>query len=485
QLYDPDRSQSVRHLGILTTWDTFLGSLGDALNRLRGNGGAGLRLLVGTVTSPTLASQLQKLQTTYPNARIHQHEPVGRENVHAGARMAFGDDANPVYNFAAARTIFSLDCNFLHEEPGSVRYARDFIKGRLVRDGRYDMNRLYVAESTPTITGAKADHRAVVKPSAVENLARALAAGVGANTGGTPAGQVEGVPQEWLNAAIADLKAAGPAALVLAGAHQPPIVHALAFAINGALGSIGKTVTFTEPVEVRFGDPATSLRQLVDDLNAGRVDTLIFLDTNPVYTAPPELNFAEAMKRAKLRVHMGLYDDETGILCEWHVPQSHYLEAWSDARAYDGTTSIVQPLVRPLYQTRSQHEFLNSLLGKEERPGYDLVREYWRGKLGAGTAAAFDQAWHQILLTGVVPNSRAAARSVTPRPTLAAAPAAPAPAGGLEISFRPDPTIWDGRYSNNGWLQELPKHLSVLTWDNAVLISPAMAQREDLRNGDF
>jgi molybdopterin-containing oxidoreductase family iron-sulfur binding subunit len=494
QLYDPDRSQAVRSFGNSTTWESFVGALNTRMRALRGTRGQGLRILTGAVTSPTLASQIRRVLQALPQAQVHYHEPVGRDNVLAGARLAFGQEANPVYNFAAAKIIFSLDCNFLHEEPGSVRYARDFARGRLVRDGRTDMNRLYVVESTPSITGAKADHRITLKPTLIEAVGRAVAAGVGAGGGGATAAP-EGVPQEWLQALVSDLQANRGASLVISGANQPPAVHALAHAINGALGNIGKTVTFTDPLEVFFGDPATSLKRLTDDMNAGRVDTLIILGANPVYTAPADVPFRAALEKLsnaapgqtpeKLTVHLGLYDDETGVRCQWHVPQSHYLEAWSDARAYDGTVSIVQPLITPLYESRSAHEMLDVLVNGEDRPGYEIVREFWRNRL---QAANFDQVWHQCLIRGTVPNSKAPARTLAPRATAAAGPAGPAaPAAapqGREIALRPDSPIWDGRFANNGWLQELPKHISQLTWDNGAYISPRTAEQQGLRNGD-
>jgi MoCo/4Fe-4S cofactor protein with predicted Tat translocation signal len=524
QLYDPDRSQAVRRMGDLTTWDEFLGWLMDQLDTLRGTGGAGLRVLTETVTSPTMAAQLRKLLATYPRAKLCQYDPVGRESVREGTRLAFGEELNPVYHFDRAERILSLDSNFLMDEPGSVRYARDFIDGRRVRHDQLQMNRLYVAESTVSITGAKADHRLALKPSQIEPLARALAAALGANAGGGETASPQGVPAGWIDAVKKDLQDHRGKSLVIAGPHQSPRVHALAHAMNQALGSIGQTVTFTEPVEAHFGARESTLRELVDEMKGGQVGLLVVLGGNPVYTAPADLGFADAFQKVAQRVHLGLYEDETAVLCHWHIPESHYLEAWSDARAFDGTASIVQPLITPLYSTRSAHELLAAVLGQGDRAGYDIVREYWQGtnpsfalpsaaaggrtaaaaRTGGGAEAvgpgpnapaaalagaqpvnpAYEKFWQQVLVDGSIRNT--AARPKTPTLKGGAVPAGNAAAGqGMEIVFRPDPTVWDGRFANNGWLQELPKPLSQLTWDNAALISPATAAAQHLESKDW
>jgi MoCo/4Fe-4S cofactor protein with predicted Tat translocation signal len=490
-LYDPDRSQAVRYLSDPTTWSVLLGEMTNRLDALRRTRGAGLRVLTETITSPTLAVQLRRLLARYPGAKLCQYDPVGQANVREGARLAFGDEVHPVYHFDRAERVLSLDANFLLEEPGSVRYARDFVGGRRVRAGQTRMNRLYVVESTPTITGSYADHRLPLRPSQIEPFARAVAAAIGAGGAGESASP-PAVPPEWISAVAKDLQAHRGASLVIAGPHQPPSLHALAHAMNQALGNIGKTVTFTEPVEVHFGPREGTLRELTDDLKAGRVELLVVLGGNPVYTAPADLEFGAVLQQvgqprpggqgpATLLVHLGLYDDETGVLCHWHVSETHYLEAWGDVRAYDGTTSIVQPLIAPLYASKSGHEVLAVLLGEGDRYGYDIVRDTWKKRF---PAAQFEAQWHQALVKGVIPGTAAPAKTVTVKPGLAAAGGSPPAASGMEIVFRPDPTVWDGRYANNAWLQELPKPLTQLTWDNAALISPATGKAQNLSSED-
>ena len=485
QLYDPDRSQSVRHLGDNTTWESFLGMIEQELPKHRVNGGASFRLVMEPTTSPTLISQLGALLKAFPAAKICFYDPTSGSAAE-GTRLAFGSEQHPVYHFDQANRILSLDSNFLQDEPGSVRYARNYVDGRRVRKGRTEMNRLYVVEATPTITGANAEHRVNVPHTGVEAVARAVAQalGVAGATGGT---LPKGVDQHWIDAVVKDLRSAGNRALVIAGPQQPPAVHALAHAMNGALGAAGSTVTYTAPLTAHFPSQEQTIAQLADDIKSGAARLVVFADANPAYTTPVDLNFAGVMLDATrkspspLFIHLGLYDDETSVLCHWHVPESHYLEAWSDIRAYDGTVSIVQPLIRPLYTSRSTHELVAVLLGESDPQGYDLIRGHWAAQM---PAASFEHDWHNILLKGVVPNTAIpAATGVAVSGNMGALPAATA-GGGTELILRLDPHIQDGRWANSGWLQELPKPLTSLTWDNAALVSPKMAEELSLHPGD-
>ena len=494
-LYDPDRSQAVQRLGDVASWDAFVRALTPVLREQRRARGAGLRILTGTVTSPTLAAQMRTLLARYPLARWHVHDPAGGDAAREGAEQAFGQPVNTVYRFDRARVIVSLDSDFLLRSHANVRYGREFIEGRRVRLNRTQMNRLYVVESTPTITGAMADHRLPVRPSEVEAIARALAAalGAGGNAGAAPAS----VPADWMQELVADLRANRGAGLIVAGEEQPAAVHALAHAMNQTLGNVNRTVLYTEPVEARPAGAGGGLRELAEAMDRGEVQALIILGANPAYTAPAELDFAKRMvatgpnkqEKVPLRVHLGMYNDETGVLCHWHIPESHYLEAWGDVRAYDGTASIIQPLIAPLYESRSPYEVVGALL-EQPQPGYDLVRGYWRAQRRGLPDAQFETFWRTVLHDGVIPNTAARRRQVAVTPAflagLATAPAAPAPAAGeLEIVFRTDPTIWDGRFANNGWLQELPKPFTKLVWENAAYMSLDTAQRLGLTNEDM
>ncbi|HEX8499856.1 MAG TPA: TAT-variant-translocated molybdopterin oxidoreductase [Pyrinomonadaceae bacterium] len=605
-LYDPDRSETIINRGEVRTYTAFLGEMATALEGQRAKQGAGLRFLTETVTSPTLGAQMRDLLRRFPAARWYQWEPAGGNNGRMGVRRALGGFATPVYNFAAADRVLSLDSNFLECGPGALRYARDFAARRRATDGdAREICRLYAVETTPTNTGYFADHRVSLKPSQFTDFVRGLAAAVGAS--GSDVGGAAPSADARAQKIAEDLKAHAGACVVVAGDEQPPEVHALAHAMNAALGAVGRTVAYLEPVEENPTDQLEDLRALVGEIDAGAVDILVVVGGNPVYTTPADLKLdAARMKKVRLAVHLSQYDDETSELCHWHIPETHYLEAWGDARAYDGTVTIQQPLITPLYNGKSAYELLAAFSDNPDRRGYDIVRQFWMtegraavmaagtpgaaagavtgmfqgatgasqaqtpgnavaangspasadeatrssavagaagtggatqttggagtatgagaagatgaasgaasGAAGAGSRPAgsaqggaaapsaaaatptpeFERAWRRVLNDGFVPNTARKARggggadaaqaggpaaggsNVTP-------PAAAAPsnagAGAYEIVFRTDPSVYDGRFANNGWLQELPKPLTKLTWDNAAIISPATATK--------
>jgi MoCo/4Fe-4S cofactor protein with predicted Tat translocation signal len=515
-LYDPDRSQTLTFREDIRTWTAFVGEMRSALDEQRPKQGAGIRFLTETVTSPTLGAEIKALLTAFPQAKWHQYEPANRDNSRAGAVMAFGQPVNTTYRFDLAQRILSLDADFLSPEtPGYLRYAREFISRRRVTEENREMNRLYVLETTPSNTGAMGDHTWTVKPSQMEGIASLLARAAGVS--GTEQYNVrvqsaEGIP---LDAIIRDLQQHKGASIVIAGESQPPIVHALAHALNNALGNVGKTVFYTDPLEVNSVDQRASLQELVNDIDAGRVELLVILGGNPVYNTPVDLKLDfERLKKAKLRIHLSEYKDETSELCHWHVPAAHYLESWGDARSYDGTVTIIQPLIEPLYEGKTAHELLAVFSEQYDRRPYDIVKTFWqqeRGKLGTAapsagptaspaeranatpapastpaptatpnaTATDFENWWRQSIHDGFIPNSAFQAKTVSFNANFAnqtqTQPAQSA-SGTYELIFRTDPSIYDGRFSNNGWLQELPRPLSKVTWDNVALVSPNSAQ---------
>lgn len=479
-MYDPDRSQSVIRRGRISTYDAFLNELNLALSDQTEKQGAGLRILTETVTSPTLGAQIQQVLAKYPQAQWHQYEPVTRDNVREGVQMAFGEAVNIRYHIEAADVILSLDSDFLTTGPGAVRYAREFSKRRDAVDGLDNMNRLYVAESSPTLTGAQADHLLGRRAGDIEGIARMLAAGLGIAVS-APSG--DETASAWVAAVVADLQQHRGACLVVAGDQQPPEVHALAHAMNETLGNVGNTVTYTDPIEVQQINQTDSLKALVQDMNDGNVDLLVTVNSNPVYTAPADLDFTQAFDKVKMRVHLGLYRDETADLSHWHIPQSHTLEAWGDARAYDGTITVVQPLIAPLYRSKSDIEFIAALAGSPNKKGYDQVRENWESLAVNGTQA-FEPFWQTCVHDGFIPDSASPARTVQLQDVAAAVGSGSSSGDGMELIFAADPTIWDGRFANNGWLQELPKPLTKLTWDNAAVIGPSTAQQLDVENTD-
>ena len=673
-MYDPERSQTIRRSGASSNWDTFVGEITQQIqNSRRTARGADFALLTESITSPTQLGLINDLRDLLPELRWVSYEPVNRDNVTAGTRLAFGRDLHPVYHFDRADVIVSLDCDFMLEEPGRVAHAREFIEGRRVTDktARQKMNRLYVIESTSTITGAAADHRFPVKAAQVDGIARALAQAVGVNVG-AGAQQVTAEQNKWIQEIANDLKANVGKVIVVAGAHQPPAVHALAMAMTNALtasdpvpasGSItlrtgagaiaAQTISYHAPIEGAPVPHLAGLAAVVEEMNAGRIKTVLVMGTNPAYSAPRDLEFAKAFNKVPFRAHVGLYEDETSNLCTWHVPEAHFLEQWGDARSIDGTVSIVQPIIMPLYEAcKSPVEVLGALVGNVNASGYDIVRGNWartkglvnngtlaaasvqgelgknstltqsgasgltsqgvnngaaqglsngamagaqggnasnsavfggsyreggnsnagnggvtapasttqnggragngngrgpgvdgssagagfppspttdilqrdlptygagnsnvidggamngvthkqpatngaprnsaaaqggasRSASGAGDAFAFDRFWQEAVHSGVVAGTAAPAINVSAGALNL--PAQTVIGQGIEVNFRPDPTIWDGRFANNGWLQECPKPITKLTWDNAILVSPNTAIKNGWNNND-
>ena len=543
-LYDPDRSQTLTNLGEIRPFSTFASAGQGALASQKASQGAGIRILSETVASPTLAAQITALLGQYPRAKWIQWEPTGRHNAREGSRAAFGEYVDAQYALDKATVILSLDADFLCTGAAGLKYARAFASRRRIEGDRAQANRLYAVESSPTNTGSRADHRLPLRATEIEAFTRALASQLG--VGGAGAASAPEAAANWMAPLVADLQAHRGQSLVIAGDGQPPIVHALAHAINESLGNAGATVTYTQTAEAQPMNQLAGLRELVGEMYAGTVEFLLILGGNPVYTAPSDLNFAAAMERVPQRAHLSLYEDETSALCHWHIPEAHFLESWSDVRSDDGTASIIQPLIAPLYNGKTAHEVVAAIADRE-RPGYEIVREFWAREKGlstqappapaapapappavapaspaAATATAvlpqapptaqgvpgaagspiqpaapapiaaapvpqlspFDREWRKWLHDGLVPDTAFATRTASVQGGAGQAPAGPQPLEGLEVVFRACPGIHDGRFANNAWLQELPKPLTKLTWDNAALISPGTAARLALLSGD-
>jgi molybdopterin-containing oxidoreductase family iron-sulfur binding subunit len=516
-LYDPDRSQTPLYRGETRAWTTFVGEIRGLIEKegdgIRAKKGAGLRFLTETITSPSLAAQLKQILTDFPEAKWHQYEPVNRDNARAGAVMAFGQPVNTTYDFSQADRILSLGSDFLSAMPGTLRYAKDYAaKRRSAADAlgsrpeaAEQMSRLYVVESTPTITGANADHRFSVKPAEMEAVAQGVS--------GASIVRATGDIGSWLPAVSKDLQLHKGASIVIAGDEQPPSVHALAHAANSFLGNVGKTVFYSDPIEANSVDQTQSLRELVGDIDAGKVEVLIILGGNPAYNTPVDLRLDfNRLEKVKLRAHLNLYNNETSEICHWHINAAHYLESWGDARAYDGTASIVQPLIAPLYEGKTAYEVLGLFGDNYDRKPYEIVRNHWSGQQAslnakpatqtgsatpanptqsaggtpanrpqdAGAPADFETWWRKCLHDGFIPNTALPTKTVSAKTDLTGSLSQNAPAaqpGALEIIFRPDPSIHDGRFANNGWLQELPKPLTKITWDNVALVSAKTATK--------
>jgi molybdopterin-containing oxidoreductase family iron-sulfur binding subunit len=470
--YDPHRRAALTVDGAPADRQQLLTTLVGQRGQIAATRGAGLRILTGTVTSPTLARQIDALLAQYPEARWHQWEPVSRDAARKGAVLAYGKPVAVVPHLDRADVILALDSDLISSAPGHLRLARDFAARRNpTRTQR--MSRVYAAEPMPTLIGTAADHRFVAGPREMHQAVSALAASLltGAKPGATP---------DWVGAVADDLKAAHGRAFVHVGPDQPAETHALVHAMNEALGARGATLDLVDPVEHAPVDQAASLTALVEDMRAGHVTALLMLDTNPVYAAPATLGFAEALKHVPFSLALSRAPDETTRAATWFVPMAHPWESWGDARAFDGTATIMQPQALPLYGGTSPPELLSLFADATGTPGREAVEATWKPRFGAH----FADAWHDALATGIVANTASGKADVALRSDAARLSPPPPPDQPLTILFRPDPYVWDGRFADNPWLLELPRPLTKLTWDNPLLIAPALAGRLGVANGD-
>jgi MoCo/4Fe-4S cofactor protein with predicted Tat translocation signal len=499
-LYDPDRSQSVMQQGARKSWADFVTAWGQLSEAHNSDGGAGLAIVSESFASPTLARLAAELRERYPKMQWATYDAVSDESRLAGLRFATGRDVDLMLHFDRATVVLALDADPLLTDPEMFRHARGFAAGRRagVSGGApatgapqapaagatqapavgatQAMNRLYAVEGVYSLTGAMADHRLRLQSRQIAPFVAALAARLGAPAAASLAGAaVPGVDARWIDALAKDLLANRGAGLIVAGERQPAAVHAAVCALNTHLGNTGKTVTYYEPKDATLPS-VSSLVSVVSAMKAGTVQTLVVLGGNPVFDAPADLEFAAAMAKVPQTIALGHTLDETSVKAKWHIPRAHYLESWGDARAAGGTLSVVQPLILPLFGGRSPVEVLGLMAGGKDRPGYDIVKETLQMIVGED---GFDTKWNRVLHDGflagsefpeVVPDLVAA-----PLAELAARPEAGS-ASGMEIVFLPSPSLHDGRFANDGWLQELPDPLTKLTWDNPALVSPKTAE---------
>jgi molybdopterin-containing oxidoreductase family iron-sulfur binding subunit len=476
-LYDPDRSRAIRGRGEIRTWSGFLAALQGAMSAQRAMNGAGLRILTEPISSPSIVAQITELMGGLPDAKWHQWDPV------FGTVQGGSTGFSAHYDFKAADVVVALDEDFLGHGPTQVRYSKDFGSRRRIGTPNDEQNRLYVAEPIPTITGAKAEHRLAVRAQDIHAVAAAIAGTVGVS-GAASSSALSEEAKKFVAAAVADLQAHRGKSLVVAGDRQPAAVQLLAKSINDALGNTGATVTYAAPVVATPADGAASITALVNDMNAGKVNLLLIFDANPVFTAPGDLNFKDAFAKVDMRVHVGTHFDDTAELSHWHVPAAHYLESWGDAKSFDGTVSMIQPLIAPLYDGKQMIEVLAAMNGNLGKSASELVKEYWADTLGG--EPAWRKALHDgfIMTATTVTDSPVSGKPADAAPEHQSTPAPSSPVSGFEVVFRPDPTVLDGRFGNNGWLQELPKPLSKLTWDSVAYVGVKTAEKLNVKNED-
>ncbi len=512
RLYDPDRSRSVLHRTPTegpggdeggqeiswveegATWDDFVTFWGGIAGSLDETGGEGLAVLLEPWSSPTVSRMVESVRGRFPDARIVAWSPWSEENVFTGLRRATGRDVRPLYRFENARTILTLDADPLMTEGDAVAHARGFAEAR--RPGA-DMARLWSVEPTPTVTGAAADHRVRLESGRLPAFVAALAAEL--DVPGAIDGQAADLPEDVasrLPEIARELRAAGSQALLVAGWRQPPAVHAAVHAIHQTLGAVGSTVELQPLRDVGWGR-TEDLTALAEAMHGGEISSLFVLGGNPVYDAPADLRFAGAMDQVEATVHLSTHVDETSQHARWHLHRTHPFEAWGDARAADGTPSVIQPLIAPLFDGATSDAELLSFLALDSRtPGFELVRTTW----GVTYGLLEEDTWERVLHDGVAPADLSGpvgrARGVgdaaetgggettTASGTFPELVTAPTNGDGLELVLAPSAAVFDGRYANVAWLQEMPDPLTKLTWGNAALVSPATARELGVESGD-
>jgi MoCo/4Fe-4S cofactor protein with predicted Tat translocation signal len=497
-LYDDDRAKQLRRGATPIAWPTFLGEVKARSAALAANGGAGLRFLTRPTTSPLLADLRRRILEKFPRARFVSYSSVAADGAVEGTKLAYGKPLMPRHHLGPAAVILSLDADFLNDGPEQIRLSREFAARR---EPSREMNRLYVVEPAMTVTGSMADHRLRLRGGDVAAFAAGLCAmlsGRGLSALGPIGSLGHGAglwDSKWLVALASDLEKNRGRSLVIAGRRQPAVVHALAAALNAVLGNVGATVEYGAPITTDADAGPDALRGLVEEIAGGAVDTLVVTAENPAYGAPADFKMGQLLRRVPNVIYHGLYEDETAQSCNYFVPAAHPLESWGDGRATDGVVTIVQPLVAPLWGGRTEAEVLAAFVGDGEVGTHALLKKYWSsmaklpGNL-AGDAGSFDGVWERWLADGIVPdtgaggeqglaiNSQALAQAAAPLLARAAA------GEGIELAFAPDPKVFDGRFANNAWLQELPHPVTKLTWDNAAMLSQATADRLGVETGD-
>jgi MoCo/4Fe-4S cofactor protein with predicted Tat translocation signal len=495
-LYDPQRARVLRQgkspRSLRTLAEELAAQVGKAA---AADGGARIRFLTEPLNSPLMGHLRTRIQQKLPNARFYSYTTVTQDPAHEASQAVFGQALTPQYDFSQADIILSLDADFLESRSANLTYARQFGHRRDPKMGA--INRLYVAETRYSITGGMADHRLRVKSADILGIAAAVAQAVGGPAAGLAAAAASksaapgGMAEKWIAAVAGDLRSAAGRCAVVAGERQPAAVHALAHALNVALGNVGKTVRYLPVAAENTG--LAGVRALVDEIRSGKVDTLVITAWNPVYALPADAGLAEVLvhanpDRARLNVlYTSLFEDETSALVDWFVPAAHQLETWSDGRSFDGTVAIAQPLIQPLFNGVPESELLAMFLDEPYRPAYQLLRDFWRGQ-SAGVAD-FESHWETLVSVGVVPGTTAAPVNAAANPENATAlinayqPPQTA-SGQYELNFVPDYKVYDGRFANISWLQELPDPITKLVWDNPLLISPKTAEELKVERGD-
>lgn len=460
-LYDPDRLKNPTFKGTPVGWNDALIKFEAAMQATEN--GSGVAVLSQTVNSPSVARLAGKMKELYPGMKWYQYEPVNHDSAREAARLALGGNYVPIYDFTKADIVVSLDSDVMHTGPMSIRYSRDYAEKRKPTD---DMSRVYAFESHPQTTGLVSDHRVRVKPSEMLAVVQAIGAGVGVP--GASAGTLPStVEAKLIDAVVSDLRAAGSRGVLVAGAHLPAAVQAAAIAVNQFLaGGANEAVRYIVDPQPIAADHGQDIEDLMTAMNSNQVSVLLILGGNPAYDLPPSTDFASAIAKVTMKAHLSTHKCETSKHVDYVLPQAHFLESWNDGVALDGTVTITQPIIEPIYEGRTPLQVIDKLIGDTAEPR-QIVMET------AELSAAGN--WNEVLARGFYGSPAPAAAAVVTEGLLGSLTATEA--SGLELLILPDPMIGDGRNANNMWLQETPKPVTNLTWDNALLMSAATAKK--------
>ncbi|KAA3631320.1 MAG: 4Fe-4S dicluster domain-containing protein [Calditrichaeota bacterium] len=475
-LYDPDRSQKVLEKGKEKEFADFLTFWAEKYNVYRANNGDGLAVVSESFSSPTMARLKKAFEKVYPKAVWATYEPVSDANIFDGLKIATNKDVRPIYDYSKAKVILSIDSDFTQTESENINANAGFAAGRDLDDEHSEMNRLYMVESAFSSTGASADHRLVLKQKEIDRFVHALADKLGVVSANI---NLPDASQAWLDPLVEDLLANSGKSLVVAGRRMSAQIHALVCGINDVLKNNGNTVTYTNLTDVSVSH-ISDLQVLTEKMKTGSVSTLLVLGGDPIYNAPSDLKFASAMKKVETVIHTGLYNDATGKHATWHIPASHYLEYWSDARSADGTVSVVQPLIAPLFDGKSSVEMLNLINSGELLSGHDIVQETWKPMI----SGEFEKGWKKVLHDGLLANSSLNSESISFKLKNINSPGS-GDEDGYEIIFAASPAVYDGRFTNNGWLQELPDTVTRVAWDNVAQVSKKTADKLGFNSEDL
>jgi molybdopterin-containing oxidoreductase family iron-sulfur binding subunit len=480
-LYDPDRAKQFKKLNQgkmeAVSRDEALKFLEDLSKKFTANQGEGVAFLAESSTSPSRARLQKLISEKFPKAHWVSYNAIDSGIHQLAATLSFGQAIRPVYHFDKAKVILSLDCDFLGGEDDAHNHIRKFAAGRKAGEG---MSRLYAVESLFTLTGANADHRLRVAANLVGQIAGAIAWQIPGSDSlpGSPKVSVPaGIDAKWITECAKDLLVNRGESLVVAGHRQPFETHELAHELNVLLGNVGKIIDFRRALYF----PDRSISDLADWLNGGEIETLVILGGNPAYNASAALDWAVKQRKATTVVRLGYYEDETFSNCDWHFPAAHYLESWGDAETGDGTLVPIQPLIQPLFDGLTELDFLARLAGESQTNPYEIVRQTI---IGVWDGMNPEEAWKKFLFDGYLPDSAMKYVGVKLIETSVPPKSAALSANNLEVVFYRDAKMDDGRYANNGWMQELPDPITKLTWDNAVLVSRKTARELGVQNGD-